>query len=275
MGGIVNMKKLNVPAKSRGVLLFAFNTEKTSYVKIAEQAARLVKHTLNLPVTLVTEQGTTAEGFDNIVYVSNELKNRKIGEEGSWRNGDRFRAYELTPYDETILIDSDYLMLDDSLLKHLEQNFDYRIMSWNNKPAGPWTLKMGMFSHEYLWATVVLFRKTLRAKMLFDLVGRVQRNYEYYRRLYHVREGNFRNDYAFTIANNILNGYDLSFNQGITNPMLTFADVTTSITTKGTMLVVKEREKAYVIPRQNIHVMDKGYLLSDNFADFVDTICAE
>jgi hypothetical protein len=57
--------------------------------------------------------------------------------------------------------------------------------------------------------------------------------------------------------------------------MLTFADVTTNITTKGSMLVVKERERAYVIPRQNIHIMDKGYLLSDNFAAFVDSICAE
>jgi hypothetical protein len=41
------------------------------------------------------------------------------------------------------------------------------------------------------------------------------------------------------------------------------------------MLVVKEREKGYVIPQQNIHVMDKGYLLSDDFAAFVDTVCAE
>jgi hypothetical protein len=90
-----------------------------------------------------------------------------------------------------------------------------------------------------------------------------------------MREGNFRNDYAFTIANNILNGYDPNFDQGIVTPMLTFADVTTSITVKNSMLVVKERERGYVIPRQNIHVMDKGYLLSDNFKDFVDTICAK
>jgi len=267
--------KSNVPAKSRGVLLFAFNTEKTSYVTIAERSARIVKHTTGLPVTLVTEQGTTAEGFDNIIYVGNELKNYKVGEQGSWRNGDRWRAYELSPYDETILIDSDYLMLDDNLLKLLEQDFDYRIMSYNNKPATAWTLKMGLFSHDYLWATVVLFRKTARTKLLFDLVGRIQRNYLYYVKLYHMREGNFRNDYAFTIANNILNGYDLSFGQGIVTPMLTFADVTTSITVKNSMLVVKEREKAYVIPRQNIHVMDKGYLLSDNFGNFVDTVCAE
>lgn len=269
------MKKLNVPEKSRGVLLFAFNTERTDYVKIAERAARLVHHTLRLPVTLITDNAVASQHFDNVIYISNELKNYKVGETGGWRNGDRFRAYELSPYDETLLIDSDYLVLDVDLLKLFEQDFDYRIMSWNNKPAQLWTLKMGMYSHEYLWATAILFRKTPKAKMLFDLVGRVQRNYLYYMKLYHIREGNFRNDYAFTIANNILNGYDLNFDQGIVSPMLTFADITTSITTRGSMLVVKERERAYIIPRQNIHVMDKGYLLSDNFEEFVNTICAE
>ena len=86
------MTKSNVPAKSRGVLLFAFNTEKTDYVRIAEHSARLVKHTLNLPVTLVTENEIISKYFDSIVYVSNELKNYKVGEQGRWRNGDRFRA---------------------------------------------------------------------------------------------------------------------------------------------------------------------------------------
>lgn len=269
------MTKSSVLAKSRGVLLFAFNTEKTDYVRIAERAARLIHHTLGLPITLVTEAGVNSDKFDTVIYVDNELKNYKVGEHGYWRNGDRWRAYELSPYDETLLIDTDYLMLDRNLLTLFEQDFDYRVMSWNNKPSQPWILKMGMFGHDYLWATAILFCKTPKAKMLFDLVGRIQRNYLYYIKLYHIREGNFRNDYAFTIANNILNGYDLNFNQGIVTPMLTFADVTTSITTKGSMLVVKEREKAYVIPRQNIHVMDKGYLQSDNFAAFVDSICAE
>lgn len=269
------MKKSDVLAKSRGVLLFAFNTEQTDYVKIAERSAQLVRHSLNLPVTLITETPVESEYFDTVIYVDNKLKNYKVGQKGQWRNGDRFRAYELSPYDETILIDSDYLVLDQSLIKLFEQDFDYRIISYNNKPAQAWALKMGMFSHEYLWATAVLFRKTDKAKMLFDLVGRIQRNYLYYIRLYHMREGNFRNDYAFTIANNILNGYTLNFDQGIVTPMLTFADVTTSITTKGSMLVIKERQKAYVIPRQNIHVMDKGYLLSDNFGEFVDAVCAE
>jgi hypothetical protein len=63
--------------------------------------------------------------------------------------------------------------------------------------------------------------------------------------------------------------------QGIPWPMLTFADVVTDIERRGSMLTVKERERGYVIPQQNIHVMDKGYLLSDNFKQFIDTICAD
>lgn len=269
------MKKYDVPAKSRGVLVFAFNTTEIDYVEIARRSAQLVHHTLKLPVTLVTETGTPANGFDDVVYIDNTLQNYRIGELGAWRNGDRFRAYDLTPYDETLLIDSDYLMLDDSLLKLFEQPFDYRVMTHNHKPAAPWDLTMGMFGLQYQWATAVLFRKSDRSKMLFDLVGRIQRNYRYYVKLYHIRDNNFRNDYAFTIANNILNGYELGMIQGIPWSMLTFADVVTSITRKDTLLTVKERDKGYVIAQQNIHVMDKGYLLSDDFKQFVDTVCAD
>ena len=268
------MKTSSVQEKSRGILLFAFNTSEIDYVEIARRSARLVRHTLNLPVTLVTEQGTPADGFDQVIYIDNTLENYKIGERGAWRNGDRWQAYNLSPYDETILIDSDYLVLDQNLLKLFEQDFDYRIISHNDKPAGPWPLAMGMFGLQYHWATVILFRKTSRSGMLFDLVGRIQRNYGYYSRLYHMRDRNFRNDYAFTIAGNILNGYDGGQSQGIPWPMLTFADVVKSITKKDNLITVKEREKGYVIPKQNIHVMDKGYLLSDNFAEFVEAICA-
>jgi hypothetical protein len=267
------MKTSSVQEKSRGILLFAFNTTEINYVEIARRSARLVRHTLNLPVTLVTEQGTSADGFDQVIYINNTLENYKIGERGAWRNGDRWQAYKLSPYDETILIDSDYLVLDQNLLKLFEQDFDYRIMTHNDKPAGAWALNMGLFGLQYLWATVILFRKTARADMLFDLVGRIQRNYHYYSRLYHMRDRNFRNDYAFTIADNILNGYRPG-EQSIPWSMLTFADVVTSITQKNDLLTVKEREKGYVIPRQNIHVMDKGYLLSDDFADFVESTCA-
>ena len=271
------MKKLNVPAKSKGALLFAFNTLQTNYVNIAEQSARLIKHTLGIPVSLVTDTDISSGIFDQVIPIENQFDNYHPGAltPTPWRNGSRYRAYELSPYDQTLLLDSDYLILEQNLLKLFEQDYDYRIMTHNQKPDAVWNDKMGIYSHQYQWATVVLFDKTPKSNMLFKLAGRIQRNYLYYLNLYQISRGNFRNDYAFTIANNILNGYDLGMDQGIPWPMLTFAEVVNSITVKNSMLVVKEPKNAYVIPRQNIHVMDKGYLLSDNFKQFVDTVCAE
>ena len=269
------MKKSAVQEKSRGVLLFAFNTNAVDYVKIAERSAQLAKATLDLPITLVTDSLTTNTIFDRVIQVDNTLQNYKPGQSNYvWRNGDRYRAYELSPYDETILIDSDYLILDDSILTLFEQEFDYRIMTHNQTPDDIWNETMGIFGLQYQWATVILFKKTEKSKMLFDLAGRIQRNYRYYVALYHIRGSNFRNDYAFTIANNILNGYNQEMSDGIPWTMLTFARGINSLTIKDTIITVKEFDRAYLIPRQNIHVMDKNYLLTDDFENFVRDVCA-
>lgn len=269
------MKASVVQEKSRGILLFAFNTNSVDYVKIAERSAKLARSTLGLPLTLITDIPVIDTVFDHVIQVDNTLQNTKPGQSNYvWRNGDRYRAYELSPYDETILIDSDYLILDDSLSKLFQQNFDYRIMTHNQNTLGDWNETMGIFSLQYQWATVILFRKAPKSKMLFDLAGRIQRNYRYYTNLYHIRGSQFRNDYAFTIANNILNGYNQGMTDGIPWKMVTFADGIDSITIDdNNIITVKEFNKAYLIPKQNIHIMDKNYLLSDNFGDFVKLLC--
>jgi hypothetical protein len=261
-----------VQEKSRGVVVFAFNTDKINYVSIAEKAARLVHYNLNLPVTLITEVGTVSDVFDNIIYVSNTMPNVKPGEGTHWRNGDRYRAFNLSPYDETILLDSDYLVLDKSLLNLFDQEFDYRIVSDNTTQQGPWPDVMGAYSLQYLWATVVVFRKTNKAQMLFDLVGRIQRNYIYYWSLYQVGYGSFRNDFAFTIADNMLNGYNLNNNN---LSMFSYTEKINSISIKNGLLTIKEKDKAIIVPRQNLHIMDKFYLLSENFDNLVRDICKE
>ena len=162
-----------------------------------------------------------------------------------------------------------------NLLKLFEQDFDYRIMTHNQTTAGDWATNMGPYSLPYQWATVILFRRRERTRMLFDLVGRIQRNYPYYLKLYHGKHSSFRNDYAFTIANNMLNGYDLGMDQGIAWPMLSLNEVVKSISFENNLLTIKEKDKAYIIPRKNLHVMDKEYLLSDNFANLIDQLCEE
>lgn len=253
------MKNSNVQEKSRGVVLFAYNTDTVNYKHIADQAARLISHVLALPVTIISD--TVSHNNYRTGYASGS----------QWNNLDRYRAYELSPYDETVLLDSDYLVLDDSLLKIIDTTDDYRLMTHSQTPTETMNGDMGMISLNYVWATAVVFKKTPKANLLFDLVGRIQRNYEYYRKLYNIREYNFRNDYAFAIADNIINGYTAS--PGISWTMLTVDKLIKKIEIKNNSLIIREDTTAHVIVRQNIHVIDKLYLQSDVHIHFVDQIC--
>jgi hypothetical protein len=259
MSGTSNMTNLNAQEKSRGVVLFARNTDTVDYVKIAEHCSQLIKHTLNLPVSIITTDDLQ----------TNIRTGYKHGSQ--WLNGGRYRAYELSPYDETILIDSDYLILDCALLKVLDTVDDYRIMAHNQSPKQSMDGSMGVISLNYVWATAIVFKKTSNAKLLFDLVGRIERNYEYYKKLYNLREFNFRNDYAFAIADNIINGYNSS--PGIPWTMLTIENIIKQIEIKDNKLIIREQESAHVVPVQSVHIMDKDYLLSEQYKEFVDTVC--
>jgi hypothetical protein len=252
------MTILNAPAKSKGVVLFAHNTPTVDYKKIADQASRLIKHNLNLPTTIITD--------------TDDMTNVRTGYAGGtpWYNMGRYRAYDLSPYDETLLLDSDYLVLDDSLSKILDTVNDYALMTSTVGPTGPIDVH-GMLSIKPVWATIVAFKKTPKAKLLFDLVGRIQHNYGYYKRLYNLKSANFRNDYAFAIADNVINGYTAG--QGIPWTMLTIDKPIKKIEIKNNNLIVREDSQAHVISKQNIHIIDKNYLQSDDYIKFVDALC--
>lgn len=263
--------------KSRGVVVFAFNSN-VDYVAIADQTSRLIEKYLKLPVTLVTDLDANPEfNYDHVIRINSSTGNYRTDlndQQVEWKNFGRYLVYELSPYTETILLDTDYVVLDDSLLKLFDTDFDYRLMHHNTTDAGPSYEQMGETSLPFIWATVVLFRKSERARLLFNLVGRIQRNYSYYRQLYNIREGNYRNDYAFAIANIILNGYCINNYQGIPWSMYTADQKIERITLTDAQVRVYYANSATVLPYQNIHVMDKEYLQSDNFKQLVDYVTA-
>lgn len=246
------MTNLNVSEKSKGVVIFASNTETIDYLSIANHAAQLIKHYLNLPTTIITDTIDTNNQRYNIDTDKFEL----------WHNLGRCRAYELSPYDQTILLDSDYFVLDDNLLKVLSTLRDYSIVRNNNYLDGTIPNTMGKYSLPSLWATIVAFNKTPKSRMLFELVARIERNYSYYRKLYNINEQNYRNDYAFTIADNILNGHTQDSSNYLPWPMLSIATTIDSLRLTGNKIVVKTQNKSYVLPKQSLHIMSKAYLTS-------------
>lgn len=269
------MKILKKSEKSRGVVLFAFNTESVNYVEIARRSSRLIRKALSLPVCLITDTNITDKTFDTVICVDNNFKNYRSGGK-NWRNGNRFDAFFLSPYDETILIDSDYLLLDNNLLKLLDCTNDYRIFYDNNfLNSISESHIMGKLSLPYVWATAIVFKKTDKSRAMFSMVERIQNNYSFYRKLYQISMENYRNDFAFTIANHVINGYISEINCSIPWKMTSVDDKIKSIEKNKNHVVIRNKDKVYVTPMQSIHVLDKEYLLSDNFNNFVDSICQE
>jgi hypothetical protein len=86
---------------------------------MAKHAASRAKHFLNLPVTLVTDEDSMPAGeyehWDKVVKINPDKNN--VRDWGQWINKGRYLAYDLSPYEETILIDADYVINSDKLLK--------------------------------------------------------------------------------------------------------------------------------------------------------------
>ncbi len=254
------MKNSNNQEKSRGILAFASNTDVTDYISIATKTLKLAEKTLGLPSTLITNVDSkfTNTRFD---VDRNEFVD--------WKNLDRYLAYDCSPYDETIVIDADYLVLDRSLLNIFEIDWDYILQRSSYSLAEEFPTNMGKNSLPYVWATVFAFRKTPRAKMFFNLVKRIQENYSYYRLLFNIEQRNYRNDYSFAIADLLLNGYTLS-NTGIPGNMLSISQPIESLSYMENNLIIRDNTKAYMIPKMNVHIMSKLYLQSENFDRFIN-----
>jgi hypothetical protein len=191
----------------KGVLLFAFNTEEVNYYEMAVKTAKRVNYFLDLPVSVVTDDSEKKADykFDKTFIVKpdkSNVKNKHV-----WINKGRHQAYDITPYYETILLDTDYLINSNTLSSLTEMYEDYIC------PNNTHFLMENNSSQEYLsstsfpilWATLISFKKTLASKQLFECMGMIQENYLHYLNLYNIMTSLYRNDYALTIAHRILN----------------------------------------------------------------------
>lgn len=263
------MQNSNVLEKSRGIVAFAVNTGTTDYVAIANKTIPLAGRVLGLPYTIVTEESVADYArFSTRTDVDTGLT-------VEWKNVGRNSAYKLSPYDETLVLDVDYVVQDDSLLQIFDTPWDYILQrharSLNNEYMPP---RMGEHSLPYVWATVFAFRRSTRAELFFDLIERIQENYSYYRELFNVTNRTYRNDYAFAMADVIMNGFQISSDFSIPGWMLNVTQTINSIESRNNQLIIKDRDAAYVIPKMNMHIMSKQYLQSKNFDEFVANVTA-
>jgi len=215
--------------------MFAHNNEEIDYLKLATINAYLIKQNCDVhDITVVTNQhsydytvGELGKEFvhnaiSNIVITEKDKNfkraNNRLYKDTShtskplpFYNVDRCDAYKISPYDETLLIDADYLILSNNLNScwghnnELMMNWSYQdIMSERDDPTLKRLSPSGITMY---WATVVYFRKTDFVEQFFKTVEHVRDNREYYQDVYKWPGNLYRNDYSFSVAAHMMGGF--------------------------------------------------------------------
>jgi hypothetical protein len=231
----------------KGILIFAHNNRAVDYALMATIAAGLAKKHLGLPVSLVTDASTISwckesgsydrmiKLFDQIIEVdrpvTDNMRNLHDGihvKSVPFVNSNRSNAYDLSPYDKTLLIDSDYLIFSDRLNSYWDVPEDVMISTgmldiYDQTRLGYLDKYVSETGVHMYWATNVMFTKSDYAETFFNLVDHIRENYKYYADLFRFSNSQFRNDIAFSVAKHILDGFSTNTTSNLP-PVLTAID---------------------------------------------------
>lgn len=225
---------------TQGILVIARNNKQIDYIKQAYFLAKQIKKFLNLPTSVITDSIEYLEEnytdykdvFHNVIEVvydkidnadtkllspseNHHIKSYRDGTNVEkrlpFKNNCRAYVYDVTPYEETLLLDTDIVVLNDIWKHCFNQEHDFLIYDESYDLAG--FRDYSEFSYinnvgvKFYWATAVFFRKTQVNKIFFNLASHIQENWNHYRSVFQVGENLLRNDHVFSIAIHIMNGY--------------------------------------------------------------------
>lgn len=202
----------------RGAVLFAFNNDKVDYVSQAQWSAPRISKHLGIPVTLVTDRFIDDTSmFDQVILKESrsggtrKFDHMNADSSATWFNRGRCRAFDVTPYDETIVLDTDYIVASDRLKVLFESGQDLlchrEVLDVTDRRNFATDTRFGGVEFPMWWATVLYFKKTVASKSVFDMMNMIEDNYYHYSRLYKFEQEPYRNDYAISIALNTVHGH--------------------------------------------------------------------
>lgn len=275
---------------SKGVLLFANNNSEIDYIKQACFCAKQIHKHLGIPVTLVTDSKelfdkqykNQSELFDNvIIFNSKDKPSYRIYKDSlvssktlEFKNNTRVYSYDLTPYDETIVMDTDVILFNSSFNNCFKLNHSVMMYKESINVSSLNTYDEFNFINDtgvdFYWATCIYFKKDNQSKTFFDLLKHIQENWEHYKLFYGIKSNLFRNDFVFSIAAHILSGYTGNeFIKPFPGTLFYSTDIDSviSISDTGVKLLTNSTNsnKSLVVNIQdsNVHVMNK-YSLERN-----------
>ena len=215
----------------KGILIFAHNSRDVDYALMSLVSAKFAKANLQVPVSLVVDKFTvewmqtsniynlSQEIFDQIIEIEKPVtQNTRVLNDGytsktvPFVNSNRASVWDLTPYDRTLLIDSDFLVMSNRLNEYWDVDSNVMLSPAMQDVRGDrkgildsWVSETGI---PLYWATTVMFTKNNESKIFFDLVDVIRTNYNYFADLFRFNPKQYRNDISFSRAKHMLNGFE-------------------------------------------------------------------
>ena len=210
---------------SNGVILIANNNETIDYVKQAMFLAERIRKYMNVSVSIITDspkylqENFDTSNIDKVLTIDyKSTYNKRFYFDGAmahkrlqFKNHSRSLAYDLSPYNKTIVMDTDYIVSNDTLCKCFDSAYD--LMMFKDCVDLSGVRDMHEFTYvsdksvAFYWATVVYFEKNKKNKTFFDLVSHIEQEWNHYKKIYQINNAMFRNDFAFSIAAHIMQGF--------------------------------------------------------------------
>ena len=272
---------------TRGILIIAHNSRQVDYAKTAIISGGLARKNLGLPVSLVTDRATldwmkesgtfqkASDIFDNIIETDRpQITNYRNLHDGlktdnvPFINSTRSSAYNLTPYDQTLLIDSDFLIMTNDLNCYWDTEHSVLVSDSMNDIVGnrvgvldKWTSETGV---QLFWATTVMFTKNSTAETFFNLVEYIKENYSYYSDLFRFDSRQYRNDISFSVALHLMSGFEKPTKS--LPPILTAnsKDILESVGSDNSLKILTNISEDFVlasIKNRDVHIMNKQSLI--------------
>ena len=261
---------------SEGIVIFAHNNEQHDYFKQAVFAADQASYWLKRPVTIITDEKSINNRTTkhNIILTEPENKGtRNMAAKGEdiakahWHNANRNTVYDLTPYEKTLVIDSDYILFSNILEIYFDDTNSQDFLCFRNvfditnRRSFDSCKYIGQYQIPHFWATAIFFKKSKYAKLMFEAIAMVKKYYTFYRDLYKFDGSLYRNDFAVSIALLMLNGHNVQEIKSMRISLFTMLnDVKiTKMIDNGITFTYKDNGKEYssLITGTDVHVLNK------------------
>lgn len=286
---------------NKGAVIFAHNSREIDYAKMAIVSGSLANKHLKVPVSLISDESTlkwlresdnyslAEKVFEKIITVPkptsgnyrNIFDGALINKTVPFENANRSNIWNLTPYDRTLLLDSDFLVYTDCLNNYWDYEADILISSGMSDVRGDrigsldrWVSDEGV---KMLWATTVMFTKNNKSKLFFDLVDYIRLNWNLFSDIYRFVPRIYRNDISFSIAKHILNGFDIEVSDCLPEILTCLdKDLIHEVHSTGIRFLLNDAanpNNAFLVNIENrdVHMMNKQAITRE-FKKFMESI---